>query len=62
MDGRLTISAYSTRMMLQPSMEGLILGTLMVLPCQASHMPEMMWLPLTEESFWRKSLVRPLAW
>lgn len=49
-------------MMLQPSMEGLILGTLMVLPCQASHMPEMMWLPLTEDSFWRKTLVRPLAW
>lgn len=57
-----TIKAYSTRMMLQLSMEGLIFGTLIVLPCHASHMPEIMWFPRTDDSFWRKTLVRPLAW
>ena len=59
---RLTIRAYSTRIMLQPNIDGFIFGTLIVFPCQASHIPEMMWFPRTEDSFCLKTLVRPLAW
>lgn len=57
----LTCRKYSTRRMLQPRMEGLSFLTRMVLPRQDSDMPEMMWLPRTQESFWVKTLVCPLA-
>lgn len=57
----LTCRKYSTRRMLQPKMDGLSFLTRMVLPRQESDMPEMMWLPRTQESFWVKTLVCPLA-
>lgn len=42
-------------MMSQPWRVGLSLGTRMLLPCHMSHIPEIMWLPRTAESFCRSS-------
>lgn len=47
----LTSKEYSTRRMLQPRMDGLIFCTRRLLPRHDAQVPEMMWLPLTEDSF-----------
>lgn len=57
----LTSKEYSTRRILQPKIEGLIFCTRRLLPRHDAQVPEIIWLPLTDDNFCVSTLVWPLA-